>query len=137
VRKLLDVLTEADVRAYRHVRHEIGDRWGSAATTLLGDAAHAFPPSQAQGANQALEDAWLLRRALRAPGPMTENVRRYERIRARRVRRIAALAASEVTNRPPSSTGRLAVRLLGPTLFTRLQLTMIRRGSSVLNDDRV
>ena len=135
VRKLLDVLTEADVHAYRHVRHEIPDRWGAGAATLLGDAAHAFPPSQAQGANQALEDAWLLRRALRSGGPVADALRRYERVRARRVRRIAALAASEVTNRPPSATGRLAARMLGPGLFTRLQLATIRRSSSVLNND--
>ena len=58
VRKLLDVLTEADVHAYRHVLHEIPDRWGEGAATLLGDAAHAFPPSQAQGAaRQARKDA--------------------------------------------------------------------------------
>jgi FAD-dependent urate hydroxylase len=135
VRKLLDVLTEADVHAYRHVIHEIPDRWGTGCATLLGDAAHAFPPSQAQGANQALEDAWLLRRALSASGPLPDTLRRYERVRSRRVRRIASLAASEVTNRPPSAAGRLAARLMGPSLFTRLQLLTIRRCSSVLNDD--
>ena len=137
VRKLLDVLTEADVHAYRHVVHEIPDRWGTGCATLLGDAAHAFPPSQAQGANQALEDAWLLRRALRAPVPLPAALRGYERVRSRRVRRIASLAASEVTNRPPSAAGRLAARLMGPSLFTRLQLVTIRRCSSVLNDDRI
>jgi FAD-dependent urate hydroxylase len=137
VRKLLDVLTEADVHAYRHVQHRIPDRWGIGATTLLGDAAHAFPPSQAQGANQALEDAWLLRRALQTTGPVPATLRRYEQIRGRRVRRIAAAAAAEVTNHPPSPAGRLAARMLGPTLFTRLQLVSIRRSSSVLNRDRV
>ncbi len=137
VRKLLDVLTEADVHAYRHVRHRIPERWGTDATTLLGDAAHAFPPSQAQGANQALDDAWLLRRALRAAGPRPDALRRYEQVRSHRVRRMAALAAAEVTNQPPSAPGRSAARLLGPALFTRRQLARIRRSSSVLNDDRV
>ncbi|MEV6493947.1 NAD(P)/FAD-dependent oxidoreductase [Actinoplanes sp. NPDC051633] len=130
---LLDHLTEADVQEYRHVTHRVLDRWGTGSTTLLGDAAHAFPPSQAQGANQALEDAWLLRRAL-AAGP--GNLRSYERIRARRVRRISRLATSEVTNRPPSTAARLAGRLLTPRLLARLQLAAIRRASSVLNDDR-
>jgi len=136
VRKLLDVLTEADVHAFRHALHPVASRWGSGCATLLGDAAHAFPPSQAQGANQALEDAWLLRRAARAT-PVEEALRRYERVRARRVRRISALAASEITNQPPSLLGRQAARLIGPALFTRLQLVTIKRSSSVLNDDRL
>jgi FAD-dependent urate hydroxylase len=130
---LLDRLTDADVQEYPHVTHRIPDRWGTGPTTLLGDAAHAFPPSQAQGANQALEDAWLLRRALAGDVP---RLRDYERIRARRVRRIARLAASEVTNRSPSSAARLAGRLLSPRGLARLQLATIRRASSVLNDDR-
>ena len=133
VPRLLDHLTAADVQEYPHVTHRIPDRWGTGPTTLLGDAAHAFPPSQAQGANQALEDAWLLRRALAGGAP---NLRTYERIRARRVRRISRLAASEVTNRPPSAPARLAGRLLTPQRLARLQLAAIRRASSVLNDDR-
>jgi FAD-dependent urate hydroxylase len=135
VRKLLDCLTEADIHAFRHAVHEIPDRWGSGCATLLGDAAHVFPPSQAQGANQALEDAWMLRRALRGPGPVPALLRRYEEIRSRRVRRISTLAAAEVANRPPSSGRRLAGRMTGPSLFTRRQLMSIRRSSSVLNDD--
>jgi FAD-dependent urate hydroxylase len=136
VRKLLDVLTEADVHAFRHAHYPVPESWGSGRATLLGDAAHAFPPSQAQGANQALEDAWLLRRAV-AAGSSEGVLRRYERVRARRVRRISALAASEITNRPPSLLGRQAARLIGPGLFTRLQLTTIKRCSSVLNHDRL
>jgi FAD-dependent urate hydroxylase len=137
VRKLLDVLTEADVHAYRHVVHEIPDRWGAGCATLLGDAAHAFPPSQAQGANQALEDAWLLRRALASPGQLPDVLRRYERRRARRVHRLASLAAREVANRPPSAARRLVARALGPGALTRLRPAALRRSSSVLNDDHV
>jgi FAD-dependent urate hydroxylase len=137
VGELLAGLTEADVQAYPHVLHRVPSQWGSGPTTLLGDAAHAFPPSQAQGANQALEDAWLLRRALDCTGDPVDALRRYERVRARRVRRISRLAASEVTNLPPTAMGRLAGRLARPRVAGRVYLSMIRRCSSVLNDDRV
>jgi FAD-dependent urate hydroxylase len=114
------------------VLHRVPDQWGTGPTTLLGDAAHAFPPSQAQGANQALEDAWRLRQALREPGDVCRSLRRYERERARRVRRIARLAASEITNKLPSVAAMLAGRLLSPAMMARLQLAAIRRSSSVL-----
>ncbi|GIJ45085.1 monooxygenase [Virgisporangium aliadipatigenens] len=130
VAALLDGLTEADVQRYPHVRHAVPDRWGAERTTLVGDAAHAFPPSQAQGANQALEDAWVLRRRIALP----DGLRRYERERIPRVRRISRLAASEVTNRPPSPLGRLAGRLAGPRLGGLAYLAMLRRCSNVLGD---
>jgi FAD-dependent urate hydroxylase len=134
---LLAGLNEADVQEYPHVLHHVPERWGNGPTTLLGDAAHAFPPSQAQGANQALEDAWLLRRALDRPRDPVHALRRYERTRARRVRRISRLAASEVTNRPPSALGRFAGRLAGPRIAGQIYLTVIRRCSSVLNNEHI
>jgi 2-polyprenyl-6-methoxyphenol hydroxylase-like FAD-dependent oxidoreductase len=137
VAELLAGLAEGDVQAYPHVLHRVPDRWGTGPTTLVGDAAHAFPPSQAQGANQALEDAWLLHRALTTVADPTQAVRRYERVRARRVRRISRLAASEVTNRPPGAAARLAGRLLPARASGRLHLAVIRRCSSVLHDERI
>ncbi|GAA4440021.1 FAD-dependent oxidoreductase [Phytohabitans houttuyneae] len=137
VDQLLAGLNSADVQEFPHVLHEVRNEWGRGPATLLGDAAHAFPPSQAQGANQALEDAWLLRRALDGSGPVADALRRYERLRARRVRRISRLAASEVTNRPPSALARAGGRLLGARPMGRIYLATIRRCSSVLNDETV
>jgi len=137
VHRLLDNVTDNDIHPYPHVLHEIPLRWGSDRITLLGDAAHAFPPSQAQGANQALEDAWMLRRALTTTDDVTQSLRRYEHRRARRVRRIARLAASEITNRPPPAVARLTGRLLSPAQFARLQLAVLRRCSTVLNHERI
>jgi FAD-dependent urate hydroxylase len=137
VRELLAGVTDADVGRYPHVVHEVPDRWGRGATTLVGDAAHAFPPSQAQGANQALEDAWLLARALGGAGDPVDLLRRYEIRRARRVRRVAKLAASEVTNRPPTGARRALGRLLTPGLAGHAYVSVIRRWSSVLNDERI
>ncbi|GIF77429.1 FAD-dependent monooxygenase [Asanoa siamensis] len=136
VAELLDNLGPGDAQEYPHVVHSVPDVWGRGRVTLLGDAAHAFPPSQAQGANQALEDAWLLRRALRGDD-VEAALRRYEGTRARRVRRMSRLAASEVTNRPPGAAARLLGSLLSPAATARLQLAMIRRSSSVLNRDNV
>lgn len=137
VAELLAGLTDADVQEYPHVLHKVPSVWGVGPSTLLGDAAHAFPPSQAQGANQALDDAWLLRRALASGGEVTTALRGYEAVRARRVRRISRLAASEVTNRPPSVLARLAGRLAPAGLTARVQLAVIRSASSVLTGDGV
>lgn len=137
VTELLATVAADDIQQYPHVLHEVGDRWGDGAVTLLGDAAHAFPPSQAQGANQALEDAWLLARALDGAGPVEGLLRRYEKVRARRVRRVSRLAATEVTNRLPTLAGRLAGKLLSPTMAGRAHLALIRRFSSVLHTDGI
>ncbi|HEY1176150.1 MAG TPA: NAD(P)/FAD-dependent oxidoreductase [Phytomonospora sp.] len=64
--ELLKALSEVEVRAYPHSRQPILPTWGRGRTVLLGDAAHAMPPSMALGANQALEDVWVLRQALKA-----------------------------------------------------------------------
>ena len=64
------------------------DAWGQGPVTLLGDAAHPMLPHTGQGAAQALEDAVALGIALSDGRPATESLRRYERVRAARTRRI-------------------------------------------------
>lgn len=57
--------------------------WSFGRVTLLGDAAHAMEPFQAQGAAQAIEDAFVLGECLAGVGgaDVEDALRRYERIR--------------------------------------------------------
>ena len=135
VPELLGSLSADRIGAYPHLLHQVPDVWGSGRATLLGDAAHAFPPSQAQGANQALEDAWLLRRALAAGGDPVRRLREYERRRAPRVRRISKLAAGERTNRPANAPTRLLARLVPPHVAGCGYTALVRSISSVLADE--
>jgi len=61
------------------------ERWSYGRITLLGDAAHAMAPFQAQGAAQAVEDAYVLAECL---GAQTDDplaaLARYERLRSAR-----------------------------------------------------
>lgn len=129
-------MTDADLGLYPHVRHRIPGRWGTGPATLVGDAAHAFPPTQAQGANQTLEDAWLLTRALHLPGNPAEELRRYELRRTPRARRVSRMAATEMTYRPPRGPVRLAAGLVPASVSGRLYLSLLRRWSSVLNHEQ-
>lgn len=60
-------------------------RWSFGRVTLLGDAAHAMEPFQAQGAAQAVEDAFVLGACVaRADGDVAAAFARYESIRMSR-----------------------------------------------------
>jgi salicylate hydroxylase len=70
-------------------RAAAGTAWGHGAVTLLGDAAHPMLPYLAQGAAMAIEDAWVLARALaerRDDAPAA--LRNYERERHGRTARV-------------------------------------------------
>jgi FAD-dependent urate hydroxylase len=130
---LLSSLREDEVGYFPHLLHRIPNQWRTGSTTLLGDAAHVFPPSQAQGANQALEDAWMLRQVLRSDGEAEAQLRRYERERVPRVRRVSRMAASEITNKAPNVAMRVGARMLGARLAGRGYLALIRTFSTVLS----
>lgn len=68
---------------------------GAGRVTLLGDAAHPMLPFFAQGAAQAIEDAWMLGRCLRGAtaGSVAEQLRRYERARGPRTAHVQARSA--------------------------------------------
>jgi salicylate hydroxylase len=72
-----------------HDRESTG-RLSSGRVVVIGDAAHPMLPFQAQGANQAIEDAVVLAVCLleAGRGDLAAALRRYERIRLPRTRRI-------------------------------------------------
>ncbi|RFS84206.1 salicylate 1-monooxygenase [Actinomadura spongiicola] len=76
-----------------HDRESI-DRLGAGRVAVIGDAAHPMLPFQAQGANQAVEDAVVLALCLFGVDPeggldaLGAALRRYERIRLPRTTRI-------------------------------------------------
>ncbi|MGX1133793.1 salicylate hydroxylase [Streptomyces glaucescens] len=72
-----------------HDRESV-DRLSAGRVTVIGDAAHPMLPFQAQGANQAIEDAVVLAACLAGAGPdgLDAALRRYEEIRLPRTTRI-------------------------------------------------
>ncbi|WP_375258750.1 FAD-dependent monooxygenase [Citreimonas sp.] len=73
-------------------RHPVAGRWHGAGVALLGDAAHPTLPFLAQGANMALEDAWVLAACLDARDDTDAALARYRSLRLKRVTRVIAAA---------------------------------------------
>jgi FAD-dependent urate hydroxylase len=86
--QLLDTLTDDDVSLFPHVIHQLPDLRDAGAVTLVGDAVHVVPPRVGMGANQALEDAWVLGRTLSRPGAPQELARAFEQWRLPRLQRM-------------------------------------------------
>ena len=63
-------------------------QWTRGRITLLGDACHPTLPMLAQGAVQAIEDGYLLGRALAESGGVEEGFQRYENARRDRTARM-------------------------------------------------
>ncbi|MEU8359302.1 NAD(P)/FAD-dependent oxidoreductase [Nonomuraea sp. NPDC048882] len=112
--------TLTDVDFFPHHRQPIRDVWGRGPTTLAGDSAHTMPPTMAQGANQALEDAWVLRGSI-------GDLRAYEKARSRVVRRPARLAGTELTDMQRPFAG-----LLPDGLMSGVYARLLRRYSNYL-----
>jgi salicylate hydroxylase len=72
------------------------ERWTFGRVTLLGDAAHAMEPFQAQGAAQAIEDAYVLAGCLEGIDPADVGAAfvRYERVRTSRAGELQASSSA-------------------------------------------
>lgn len=84
------------------------EQWSFGRLTLLGDAAHAMEPFQAQGAAQAVEDAFVLAECLAADPDVVSAFRRYERIRMGRAEDLqeSSSAAADVFYLPDGDAQR-------------------------------
>lgn len=73
-------------------RHPVAQHWYGDGIALLGDAAHPTLPFLAQGANMALEDAWVLAACLDADVNQSAALARYQHLRKERCTRIVSAA---------------------------------------------
>lgn len=86
-------LDQADrVNLWGLFRHPVAARWHGGSAAILGDAAHPTLPFLAQGANMALEDAWVLARMLARLDTPAAAFAAYQAARAPRCRRLIAAA---------------------------------------------
>ncbi|TNC52756.1 monooxygenase [Rubellimicrobium rubrum] len=120
--ELSDILGRIrEVRRWGLFRHPVPERWHDGRAVVLGDAAHPTLPFLAQGANLALEDAWVLAREA-----MEGRLDAYQAQRRPRVLRALAAANANARNYHLSGVARqtavLGLRTLGavaPNLFLR------------------
>jgi salicylate hydroxylase len=78
-------------------RHPVAQRWQMGTLAILGDAAHPTLPFLAQGANLAIEDAYVLAKSCDAHAELTSGLRIYQQ--ARRDRVIRAIKAANANAR--------------------------------------
>jgi salicylate hydroxylase len=87
-------LCETMLRSAVFIREPI-ERWSSGRIALLGDAAHAMAPFQAQGSAQAIEDAYVLAACLADDeNDATAAIKGYEAIRLRHAAELQGSAQS-------------------------------------------
>tara|TARA_R110002051_G_scaffold52574_2_gene99782 strand:- start:15046 stop:16194 length:1149 start_codon:yes stop_codon:yes gene_type:complete len=79
-------------------RHPVVPQWTRRTVALLGDAAHPTLPFLAQGANLAIEDAFVLARCCAQEADVPEAFSRYQHLRHDRVVRALAAANANARN---------------------------------------
>lgn len=106
-----------ETRLWGLFRHAVAPNWHRGGAVLLGDAAHPSLPFLAQGANLALEDAYVL---ARTPDPAAYQARR--KARAEKVVRTAAGNAWKyhLSIQPVRLAAHLALRLGGRIMPTQM-----------------
>jgi salicylate hydroxylase len=78
-----------EVNLWGLFRHPVAETWSRDSAVLLGDAAHPTLPFLAQGANLALEDAWVLAQVVKAG----QDLRQYQALRKTRASKVVGAAS--------------------------------------------
>ncbi|MEL7344260.1 MAG: FAD-dependent monooxygenase, partial [Pseudomonadota bacterium] len=105
--------------------YRVAKTWHDGRMVIMGDAAHPTLPFLAQGANMALEDAWVLARALENHDPL-DAMKAYEATRRPRVQKVLAAADRSGANYHMSNP------VLRRTAQTVLKIAEgVRRGSAL------
>lgn len=110
-----------DVSRWGLFRHPVARNWYGDRTALIGDAAHPTLPFLAQGANLALEDAWVLAECLTSL-PIDQALPAYQLRRQARVTRVIDAATANARNYHLRGPKRMAAHMalrLGGTLAPR------------------
>ena len=99
-------------------RHPVAEHWHGDGVALLGDAAHPTLPFLAQGANLALEDAWVRADCLAAQADPAAALAEYQARRRDRAARVIAAANGNAWKyhfrlSPLRELGHLALKLGG------------------------
>ncbi len=92
-----------DVKLWGLFRHSVADKWHEGNIVILGDAAHPTLPFLAQGANLAIEDAYVLARCCDESASLKAALRAYQN--ARRDRVVRAIGAANANARNYHLTG--------------------------------
>lgn len=117
---LSDILARLDKpKLWGLFRHPVAENWHNGGIALLGDAAHPTLPFLAQGANLAIEDAYVLARCCDEEATITEAFVKYQGLRRDRVVRAIEAANANAKNYHLSGFKRqvafLGLRTLGAT----------------------
>ncbi|GAB5445672.1 FAD-dependent monooxygenase [Gymnodinialimonas sp.] len=97
--EIKDLLGDVEVpNLWGLCRHPVASQWVNGPLALLGDAAHPTLPFLAQGANMALEDAWVLAECLAGIADTGEALHSYQSARKPRTARIVEAANGNAAN---------------------------------------
>ena len=107
IRSMVDNLTQDNVKIWAPYLMPRLEKWHTDRVCMIGDAAHAIPPSAGQGAAQAFEDVGLLARLLVKDNKSDYPAlfQQFERLRRPRIDKIRAMTARAEGTRRETTNG--------------------------------
>jgi len=122
VKSILGEVTETNL--WGLFRHPVAENWHAGSIAILGDAAHPTLPFLAQGANLAIEDAYVLARCCDEAESVDEGLHDYQQKRRARVVKAIDTANKNARNyhlggmqRIVAHAGLRAMGKVAPTAF--------------------